>query len=104
MSLNESKAPPWFVSSTDEKHPQFSSTSWMFGTSIPAEGPEYVMVKPAAVAFVTVTVPAKPGIALIAFVRIVLLYDSDGVLLMSSESLPPMRNAEPVEERCRPAA
>ena len=72
MSRNESKAPPWFVSSTEEKHPQLSSTSWMFGTSTPAEAPEYVTVKPVDVAFVTVTVPAKPGIALIAFVRIVL--------------------------------
>ncbi len=72
MSLNESKAPPWFVSSTDEKHPQLSSTSSMFGTSIPAEGPEYVTVKPADDALVTVTVPAKLGIALIAFVRLTL--------------------------------
>ena len=39
----------------------------------------------------TVTVPAKPAMALMAFVTFVLLYASSGVLPMSAESLPPMR-------------
>ena len=46
----------------------------MFGTSTPAEAPPYVTVKPVDAAPVTVAVPAKPGIALIAAWMLALLY------------------------------
>ena len=36
--MNESFAPPWFVSSTEAKQPpQLRFTIWTFGTSSPAE-------------------------------------------------------------------
>ena len=47
---------------------QPSSTIPMFGTSWPADAPVKVTVKPVAAAPVTVAVPAKPAIALIAAV------------------------------------
>ena len=72
--MNESFAPPWFVSSTEPKQPlQLRLTSWMLGTSTPADAPPYVTVKPVDAAPVTVTVPAKPGIALIAAWMLALL-------------------------------
>ena len=67
MSVNESFVPPWFVSSTDAKQPpQLGFTSWKFGTSVFADAPPYVTVKPVDATPETVTVPAKPGMALIA--------------------------------------
>ena len=70
VSVNESLVPPWFVSSTDEKHPpQLRLTIWKLGTSVPAAAPLYVTVKPVVAVPVTVAVPAKPGIAANAAVR-----------------------------------
>jgi hypothetical protein len=89
--VNESFAPPWFVSSTEEKQPlQARSTSSMFATSVPAAAPLYVTLKPVDAAPVTVTVPAKPGIALIAAVRFALLYGWPDPPI-TAESLPPTR-------------
>ena len=62
----------------------------MFGTSTPADAPEYESVKPGAVALVTVTVPAKPAMPLIAVVRFAAVYGRP-VPPISTESLPPMR-------------
>ena len=91
LSRNESKAPPWLVSSTEAKQPeQTRSTSSRFGTSTPAEAPLYVIVKPVDAAPVTVAVPGKPGTALIAVVRFALLY-ARPVPPMTAESAPPMR-------------
>jgi hypothetical protein len=40
LRLNESFAPPWFVSSTDAKQPPHERlTSSMLGTSTPADAP-----------------------------------------------------------------
>ena len=66
------------------------STSGMFGTSVSAEAPPYVTVKPVAAAPVTVTVPAKPAMPLMAVWMLVLVYASPPDPI-SAESLPPMR-------------
>src|SRR5687768_1358285 len=91
--VNESNGPPWLTSSTDAKQPpQDRPTSSMLATSDAVEGPPKTTLKPVPeiTAGVTVTVPAKPGIALIAAARLALLYASPEPP-MTAESLPPIR-------------
>jgi hypothetical protein len=65
-------------------------TSWAFGTSRPADEAPYVIVKPVDASPVTVTVPAKPEMALIAFWTFVAVY-AWLVPPITAESFPPMR-------------
>ncbi len=57
-------------------------------TSTPAEAPVNVTVNPVFAAFVTVAVPGKPAMALIAVVRFTALYCSPP-LPMRTEFAPP---------------
>jgi hypothetical protein len=70
LRVNESFVPPWFVSSKLEKQPpQLRPTNESGETSTPADAPVNVTVKPVDVAPVTVAVPGKPAMPLIAVVR-----------------------------------
>ncbi len=68
-----SAAPPLAVSRTDEVQVRVQLTIEIDGTSIPADAPANVSVKPVLPAPVAVTVPAKPAMPLIAVARLALV-------------------------------